>query len=118
MRLLVLLIAAVLAGCIDDGDEDTVSEATLSFDGADDGQHQEKAFCERGGQLTAGASVDAGALQVSVQDGDGQTVYEQTFSEDLELEGAALEGAQGGWTLTVDRRSGFEGEYAVALICS
>lgn len=113
-----LALLALSAGCLDDGDDDAASEASLSFDGADDGQHAEAASCQRGGQLAGAATVQDGMIDVTIRDGDGAVVFSQAYNGDVDLEGETLEGSDGDWTLQVERQEGFEGEYGFVLVCS
>src|SRR5688572_5840904 len=116
---LALLSAMLLAGC--SGSEEA---ASLSYEGDDVGSHNDSAECDGDGTLVASGHIDEGAVEVVVMDAQGETIYEETFNDDIDLDAEHLEGDKGDWELSATRvpdellpEEAFDGEYDIRMTC-
>ena len=114
---LTVLALVGMAGCMDDGDEQA-SEASVSFDDAGDGAHDDSTQCTDGASLYGGGLVDDGQVQVTVTDGEGDQVFSGSYDDAVDLEAENLEGADGTWKVTAQRDGGFSGDYLFTLLCT
>lgn len=109
-----LVVALMLAGCTG-GDEDAPSSAAVGTDG----DMEDTADCPEGdATLTGAGSVDEGTVTITVMDGDGNEVWSETYDDAFELEGEAVEGASGTWTIEATESSGFDGTFGLNMLCS
>jgi hypothetical protein len=113
------LCLLALAGCIGDSG----GSASVSFDGAGNGSHDDSAGCDKDGTLVASGQVDSGQVDVRVTDGDGRPLFSRQFDGGANLQAEALDGASGTWTLRAVRSSDtllgseFSGDYSFRLTC-
>lgn len=124
-----LVVAALLAGCADDGDVQDLPDdarkdgASLEFEGRDSGEHSDTAECDDDATLTGSGNIEDGNIQVTVTDGSGDTKFSETYDGGVEAEGERMDGASGTWTLRVVRAGDdllgdeFNGQYAFTLAC-
>lgn len=123
-QILTLLVSAstlALAGCTTvDG---LTAEAEISYDGTQNGSHSDKAACDAEGKLTGRGDIQDGAVQITIRDGQDETVFERTFDSSFDLSGTRLDGHAGTWTLHAQRTGDdvlgdeFNGDYDVFLNC-
>ena len=127
MRTLLLLIslAALLAGCANNAstDSDSHGTASVSYNGNEVGTDDDSADCDDDATLTGTGSIDQGSIKVTVTDGNGAEQYSHEFDGDVTGDAEHMDGHEGQWTLTVVRSSGalvvgdFDGSYSFTLAC-
>ena len=117
--ILLLLIAALLAGCIGDSGH----SAKLSYDGTATGSHDDATTCDKDGHLLGSGSISSGSVHVTVTTDDGEH-YAGDFHGDFNLASQELTGQSGHWTLKASRvgstdlgLSGFAGSYSFTMTC-
>lgn len=116
---LVVTSALLLAGCAG-----LTAEASIDYDGDQNGSHSDRADCDADGSITGSGDVTDGSVQVTVTDSEGNAVFTRTFSGPFELDKTSLDGHSGTWTLEADRSGDdlagdeFHGEYEFHLDCS
>ena len=120
--LILLALAALLAGCADDADLDSEA-ATLDFEGQDSGTHSDTAECDEDATLAGTGTIEDGSIEVTVMDGSGTEQFSKTYDGGVDAEGERMEGSSGSWTLTVVRSGDdlvgdeFNGQYSFTLTC-
>lgn len=113
-----LLPVAVLAGCVGDSGEN----AKLNYDGSGLGSHNDSSDCDSDGTLTVSGTIEDGQVEVVVTDGNGEEIYSEELEDELDVDGEALDGAEGDWSLTATRLpdallGGFNGSYSILMTC-
>ncbi len=115
---LVLLLASVvmttaMSGCFD-------NSVVIAGQGGDfgSGSKSKSLECLDGhGTVTMGVQ-GGGSITVKVTDGDGSTIFSESFSGGgQEGQAQKLSGAVGTWTLSVSTNGAFGGQYSVTLSC-
>jgi hypothetical protein len=112
-------VASLLAGCVGDSGEN----ARLHYKGDGVGTDEDSAKCDSDGTLSSTGDVESGQVEITVTDGDGKGIYAKTFDGGMNVDGEALDGAKGEWTLRATRTSdtilggGFNGSYSVLMTC-
>lgn len=115
------MIAASLAGCTSKG-----ADAAVEFEGEGVGVDTDSAECNDDGTLVGSGNVEQGEVTVRVMNGADQ-IFEETYDSEIALDGRALDGDSGEWTIEATRSGdggideelagGFEGEYTFRLDC-
>lgn len=119
LTLLLVSLLAMLSGCIGDSG----GSAKVAYDGTGNGIDDDETKCDDDGTLVASGQVDSGQVDVRVSDGDGRTLFTQTFDGGANLDTQGLEGASGTWRLSATRTSDtllgspFSGNYSFTLSC-
>lgn len=114
---LALAASVVLAGCTTDRDDDADRNVELAYEGEEDGSHTDTADCNDDGLLTSTGILEDGNITITVTDGAGDTIYDQTLNGTLTGDSEGLNGEPGEWTVEVERSDGFDGQYIVNLGC-
>ena len=121
---LLALVALLASGCASDGGGAKVASVNLDYDGAGSGDHEEQLTCDPDGQVTGSGNVEDGRLQILVKDGEGNTVYDETYTDgDFDFDSESVDGNEGRWTLRAERMPNdlvgddFRGSYSFTLTC-
>ena len=118
LAVLPFLLLAV-SGCIGDSG----GSARVSYQGNENGSHDDSTTCDSDGTLTASANVREGQVDIRVTDGEGRALFSQQFDGGANLDAQALEGSSGTWRISAVRTSDsllgtpFEGDYSFRLAC-
>lgn len=116
-----LALAALLAGCADAVDGETLKVAQASDVTAANGPDGTSGDCDGDGSLSYTMARRAGSLRILVADANGDLVHD-TGMLDAAPDGFAgqsaigLAGPAGQWTLSVER-NGYTGTYSVSVAC-
>ena len=106
----VLLGAVLLSGCMGNA-------VTISGQGYATGTKTRTLDCGTEGQIALGIQ-GAGHMSVSVEDGDGKTIYNNSnLGAGQDGQAQTLHGAAGTWTLRVSTGFGYSGQYGITLSC-
>ena len=95
----------------------------IPFDGSGTGEDEKSGDCDSDAQLSATGDIDDGQLHVTVTDGSGDTVFDETYGPDDEFTSKGVNGNEGRWTLRVERMrddvlgDDFKGNYVISLNC-
>jgi hypothetical protein len=115
---LFLLVAAVAAaGCMGTG------KADLSYDGHENGTHQQTAPCSADGTVRGSGKIDTGQVDITVVDGSSNQIFSHTYTGSFDNVAESFHGASGTWSITATRSgsgvvgSPFSGHYAFTLSC-
>lgn len=121
---LVLLATSVLAGCISEDGQIEAKSINLAYEGSQSGSHETSGACDSGGTLTGHGSVTDGSVRVRVVDGSGNTLFDETYTEDFTLPTRDVSGASGTWKIMGSRAGDdllggdqFQGSYSVTQRC-
>lgn len=114
--MLATLALVTMAGCTTAG-----ADASIEFDGSGNGVDADSADCKGDGTLAGSGTVDDGELTVRVLV-DGDEVFQETYTGEIALEGRAIDGKSGDWTLEATRSgdellTDFDGSYKFRLDC-
>lgn len=121
--ILAMLTFVTLAGCMGDGGGAKVAAVNLEYDGSGSGDHEEKLNCDADGQVTGSGNVEDGRLTVTVRDGEGETIFDQTYDGEINFDSESVSGNEGEWTLRAERMADdvlgddFQGNYSFTLAC-
>lgn len=113
---LAALALAALAGCTTKG-----ADAAVEFDGSGNGVDMDSADCGGEGTLVGSGRVDEGEVTVRVLEG-AEEIFEETYTSEIALDGRAIDGGDGEWTIEATRSGDalledFDGEYTFRLDC-
>ena len=121
LALLASMMAVSLAGCTSKG-----ADAAVEFEGEGVGVDTDSADCGDEGTIVGTGNVDEGEVTVRVFNG-AEELYEETFRGEIALDGEAMDGESGDWTLEATRSGdgnigeeiagSFDGEYTFRLDC-
>jgi len=118
-----LVLSVVAAGCTNAGRQRGVKSMTLDFSGEGSGEHEKTESCDTDGQLSGDGNIDDGTLHVTLEDGDGNVVFDQTYNGDIKFTSTSVTGHDGTWTLRGERSrddvlgDDFKGHYTFNLVC-
>jgi len=118
---LLLSLAALLAGCADSFDPQSITVRQAEEVDQASGPDGETGSCDGDGTLTYTLTRRAGTVRILVADQSGALLHD-SGSLDAAPDGFAsgsmdqVEGTPGTWTLSVERE-GFTGSYTVSLAC-
>ena len=113
------ILFLLASGCIGD----TGGAASVSYEGDQNGSHDDSTKCDSDGTLTASANVREGQVDIRITDGEGRSLFSQQFDGGANLDAQALEGSSGTWRISAVRTSDtllgsqFSGDYNFRLVC-
>ena len=116
-----LALAALLAGCADAVDRETLKVAQAADVTAANGPDGTTGACDGDGSLSYTMARRAGSIRIMVADANGNLVHDSGML-DAAPDGFAgqsaigVEGPAGDWTLSVER-TGYTGTYSVSVAC-